>query len=207
MPLQNRVTPFGEIVAVAERGLLMGNRGILHDDSRRLVRSWQVKRWIACRTEFRGRQRQVMRPHSYTELFFLDEATAFAAGHRPCAECRYTDYQRFKAAWSAWSGASASADEMDAVLHDDRLEGRGARQRKRTYQEDIRSLPDGTFINMDGTAWLLWQSRLLAWSAAGYTSQRARPIACNVEVLTPRSLVSVLRASYQLAVHPSATAC
>src|SRR5215472_6923798 len=89
MPLQNRVTPYGEIVAVPEHGLLMGNRGILHDDAQRIVRSWQVRRWIACRTAFRGRRRQVMQAHSYTELFFLDEATAFSAGHRPCAECRH----------------------------------------------------------------------------------------------------------------------
>src|SRR5262245_37465472 len=99
MPLQNRVTPFGEIVAVPERGTLMGNRGVLHNDAGRIVRSYQVRRWIACRTTFRGRRRQLLQPHSYTELFFLDEATAFAAGHRPCAECRHTDYQRFKTAW------------------------------------------------------------------------------------------------------------
>ena len=129
MPLQNRVTPFGAIVAVEERGLLMGNRGILHDDARRIVRPWQVKRWIACRTEFRGRWRPVMQPRTWTELFFLDEATAFAAGHRPCAECRHADYQRFKAAWAVCSGAAASADQMDAVLHGDRLDETGARPR------------------------------------------------------------------------------
>jgi hypothetical protein len=96
VPLQNRVTPYGEIVALPDRGLVMGNRGILHDDARHIVRSWQVRRWIACRIAFRGRRRQLMQPHSYTELFFLDEATAFSAGHRLCAECRHADYQRFK---------------------------------------------------------------------------------------------------------------
>ena len=204
MPLQNRVTPFGVIVAVEERGLLMGNRGILHDDARRIVRPWQVTRWIACRTAFRGRHRQVMRPHSYTELFFLDEVTAFAAGHRPCAECRHADYQRFKAAWMAWSGAPADAGRIDAVLHGDRLEGRGARQRQRTYQEELGTLPDGAFIRLDGSAWLLWRGRLLAWSAAGYLSRRTLPDVSRVEMLTPRALVAVLHAGYRPLVHPSA---
>jgi hypothetical protein len=204
MPLQNRVTPFGAIVAVAERGLLMGNRGILHDEARRIVRPWQVKRWIACRTAFRGRRRQVMRPHSYTELFFLDEATAFAAGHRPCAECRHADYQRFKAAWVAWSGGPADAGRIDTVLHGDRLEGRGAHQRQRTYQEDAGALPDGAFIRLDGSAWLLWHGQLLAWSAAGYLSRRPLPALSRIEVLTPRALIAVLRAGYRPLVHPSA---
>ncbi|MFI5272345.1 MAG: hypothetical protein ACHQ4H_04845 [Ktedonobacterales bacterium] len=204
MPLRNRVTPFGEIVAVAERGLLMGNRGILHDDTPHIVRPWQVRRWITCRTEFRGRRRPLMRPHSWTELFFLDEVTAFAAGHRPCAECRFADYQRFKAAWAAWSGEAAGAERMDAVLHGDRLVGRGAHQRKRTYQEEIAALPDGTFINLDGAAWLRWRGQLLAWSAAGYGARRPLPASGSVEVLTPRALVAVLRAGYLPLVHPSA---
>ncbi len=205
MPLQNRVTPYGEIVALPERGLLMGNRGILHDDTQRIVRSWQVRRWIACRTAFRGRHRQVMRPHSYTELFFLDEATAFAAGHRPCAECRHADYQRFKAAWAKGVGEQGGADQMDVVLHADRLAGRGTQQRKRRYRERIAALPDGTFINLDGAAWLLWRGQLLEWSAAGYHARRPLPPAeSRVEVLTPRSLVAVLCAGYPLQVHPSA---
>ncbi len=205
MPLQNRVTPFGEIVTLPERGLLMGNRGILHDDARRLVRSWQVRRWIACRTAFRGRRRQLMRPHSYTELFFLDEATAFAAGHRPCAECRYADYQRFKAAWRVGVGNPIGADHLDAVLHADRLEGRGAHQRKHCSWEQLAALPEGTFISLDGSAWLLWRGQLLAWSAAGYRARRPLPPASRrVEVLTPRALVAVLRAGYQLQMHASA---
>jgi hypothetical protein len=202
MPLQNRVTPFGEIVAVPERGTLMGNRGVLHDDDGRLVRSWQVRRWIACRTAFRGRRRQVLQPHSWTELFFLDEATAFAAGHRPCAECRNADYQRFKAAWAVGIGTPNGADEMDTVLHADRLEGRGAHQRKRTYWEQMARLPDGAFIHLDGSAWLLWHGQLLEWSAGGYRRRRLPlPAANPVEVLTPRSLVTVLRSGYQLEAH------
>jgi hypothetical protein len=204
MPLQNRVTPFGELVAVEARGLLMGNRGILHDEARRIVRPWQVQRWIACVTAFRGRQRQVMRPHSYTELFFLDEATGFAAGHRPCAECRHADYQRFKAAWEAAFGAPVSAEQMDALLHSDRLEGRGPSQRQRTHRAEIASLPDGTFIGLEGSAWLLWRGGLLAWSAAGYTLRRPAPRSGDVEVLTPQALVAVFRAGYVPAVHPRA---
>ena len=204
MPLQNRVTPFGAIVAVPERGTLMGNRGILHDDAGRLVRSWQVRRWIACRTAFRGRHRQLLQPHSWTELFFLDEATAFAAGHRPCAECRHADYQRFKEAWAAGVGAPNGADEMDTVLHADRLEGRGAQQRKRTYWEQLATLPEGAIIRLDGAAWLLRRGQLLEWSAGGYLTRRQLlPAASRVEVLTPHSLVAVLRVGYPLQVHAS----
>ena len=205
MPLQNRVTPFGEIVAVPERGTLMGNRGILHDAAGSIVRSWQVRRWIACRTAFRGRHRPLLQPHSWTELFFLDEATAFAAGHRPCAECRHADYQHFKEAWAVGVGAPNGANDMDAVLHADRLEGRGAQQRKRTYWEQLASLPDGVFIGLNGSAWLLWAGQLLEWSAGGYRTRRSLPPASGrVEVLTPRSLVAVLRAGYPLQVHVSA---
>ena len=206
MPLQNRVTPFGAMVAVPERGTLMGNRGILHDDAGRLVRSWQVRRWIACRTAFRGRHRELLQPHSWTELFFLDEATAFAAGHRPCAECRHADYQRFKEAWAVGAGVPNGADEMDIILHADRLEGRGATQRKRTYWVELDGLPEGVFIRLDGFAWLLWAGQLLEWSAGGYCTRRQfLPAASRVEVLTPHSLVAALRAGYQLEVHPSAS--
>jgi hypothetical protein len=205
MPLQNRVTPFGEIIAVPERGMLMGNRGILHDDDGRLVRSYQARRWIACRTAFRGRHRQLLQPHAWTELFFLDEATACAAGHRPCAECRHADYQRFKAAWAVGVGTPNGADEMDSVLHADRLEGHGAHQRKRTYFEQAAKLPDGAFIHLDGSAWLLWGGQLLEWSAGGYSARRQLlHAASRVEVLTPRSLVAVLHSGYQLEAHASA---
>lgn len=203
MPLQNRVTPFGELVAVPERGDMMGNRGILHNESRQIVRPWQVHRWITCVTEFRGRRRQVMGPHTYTELFFLDEATAFAAGHRPCAECRNEDYRRFKALWEQVTGAPTSADQMDATLHADRLTGRGTLQRKRTYQEDIGALPDGAFIALDSDPWLVWRGELQAWSAAGYTTRRPL-LSGPVQVLTPRSLIAVMRAGYRPTVHRSA---
>jgi hypothetical protein len=199
-PLQNRVTPFGEIVALEGRGLVMGNRGVLHDDHRRLVRASQVRRWIACRLEFRGRRRSIMAPKRYTELFFLDEATALSAGHRPCRECRYADYERFRSLWAGCHGGPASADAMDLQLHRERLiDGR-----KRTYRGGIHTLPDGTYIALDGDAWLLWGDELLAWSGAGYTSRKPRPARMEVDVLTPGSIVAVLAAGYRPRVHPSA---
>lgn len=199
MALQNRVTPYGEIVAVPARGLMMGNRGILHDDARRIVRPFQVKRWIACVLEFRGRRREVMTPHRYTELFFLDEATAFGAGHRPCAECRRADYNRFLGLWEGWSGAPASADAMDARLHAERIE----RKRKKTYREDLARLPDGAYVALDGRAWLVWDSSLFAWSDSGYSQRRPRGRG-EVEVLTPQSAVAILAAGYRPAIHPTA---
>jgi len=201
MPLQNRVTPFGEIVALTGRGLVMGNRGILHDDTRRIVRYSQVQRWLACRTEFRGIRRVIMRPHSYTELFFLDEATAFAAGHRPCAECRHADYRRFRTLWANCHGEPVSADLIDRQLHYDRLAGRRV---KRVYRADLVDLPDGAYIAADNRAWLVSGNALFGWSALGYTERRMRSTHGEVEVLTPRSTVAVLAAGYRVAIHPSA---
>jgi hypothetical protein len=230
------VTPFGEIVTVEARGLLMGNRGILHDRDRRVVRYAQGRRWIACLLSFRGRQRSVMRPGSYTELFFLDEAVALAAGHRPCAECRHDDYERFRDAWARgvlgafetgagrpvdclderrrarsasesrsrrplMSARALPADAIDMRLDADRLIGPRTR---RTYRERAAELPDGTYVEIDGTAWLVWERAMLAWSPAGYTERRA-PLSGAVTVLTPRCTVDVIRAGYRPAIHPSAT--
>lgn len=200
MPLQNRVTPFGDIVALPGRGLMMGNRGVLHDEHRSIVRATQVKRWIACVLEFRGRHREIMKPRSYTELFFLDEATAFAAGHRPCAECRNADYKRFRDLWRACFGEPASADAMDAVLHNERLDGRT----KRTWQADVTTLPDGTYLSVDGAARILWNGELVAWSDAGYGDRVQCPTQAIVEVLTPPSIVAIFKSGYRSEVHPSA---
>ncbi|MBV8149508.1 MAG: hypothetical protein JO092_10485 [Candidatus Eremiobacteraeota bacterium] len=200
MPLQNRVTPFGEIVALEGRGLLTGNRGILHDDDRRIVRPFQVRRWITCRLEYRGIRRTLMRPHSWTELFFLDEATSLGAGHRPCAECRREDYQRFRRLWEEHHTALTSADLIDVALHANRI----AHRKKLTYAEDVRTVPDGIFVVIDGCAWLVWNAELLEWSDAGYVHRLPRPIRGEFEVLTPRPTVDILRAGYVAAVHPSA---
>jgi len=199
MPLQNRVTPLGEIVALAGRGLVLGNRGILHDDRRTIVRPWQVRRWIACRMRWKGIRRVVMRPHSYTELFFLDEATAFAAGHRPCAECRNVDYRRFKSLWTARFGEPVSADIIDNKIHADRIE----RRRKVTYRAALDTLPDGTFVEVDDRSWLVFGDELYAWSDGGYAERRARDKCRDVQVLTPRSIVDVFVAGYVPNVHPT----
>ncbi len=200
MPLQNRVTPFGEVVALCGRGLVMGNRGVLHEDERRIVRSWQGRRWIACRLAFRGRQRIVMRPRNYTELFFLDEATAFSAGHRPCAECRNADYKRFARLWEQCLGAPVSADTIDAALHVERLAGRA----KRTYRAELAALPFGTYIAVDGVPLLVWNDGLRIWSDSGYGGTMPRPACGDVEVLTPPSIVKVFAAGYLPVVHPTA---
>jgi hypothetical protein len=201
MPLRNRVTPFGEIVAVPGRGLLMGNRGVLHDAQQHLVRDSQVRRWIACRLEFKGRQRALMQPNRWTELFFLDEAAALAAGHRPCAECRHADYLSFRSQWQrAHGGGAWSADAIDDRLHAER---RAGPWRKRTYVGDLDALPDGAYIAHDGRAWLVRGDTLLAWSPERYVARAPRPASLRVTVLTPPSIVAVLRAGYEPLLHPT----
>jgi len=160
-----------------------------------------VRRWIACRTEFRGRRRALMQPRRWTELFFLDEAAAFAAGHRPCAECRNADYRRFRALWERVHGAPAGADAIDRVLHAQRAEGR----RKRTYRAPLGALPDGAYVALEGAAWLVWGEQLFEWTDRGYARRRRRPDD-EAEVLTPAGVVAVLRAGYGVAIHPSAYA-
>lgn len=148
MPLQNRVTPFGEIVAVPERGTMMGNRGILYDASRRLRREWAGQAWICCLLEFRGQRGPVISPNHYTRLFFLDEPTALAAGHRPCAFCRRDDYKAFQTAWASGNtslghGPTPRAAQIDRALHGERL-GPGAH--KRLHRAELSALPDGVFV-------------------------------------------------------------
>lgn len=163
-----------------------------------MVRGWQTKRWIACRLSYKGIRRIVMQPHAWTELFFLDEASALAAGHRPCAECRREDYRRFRDLWQRHISAAASADAMDAVLHSERVDGRS----KRTYRAGAGTLPDGTFVALKGAAWLVYGKQLYAWSDAEYTSRR--PIVQGeVDVVTPRSIVTLLSAGYRPAIHRS----
>jgi hypothetical protein len=202
MPLRNRVTPFGDIIETPARGLLFGNRGVLHDDDGRLVRAWQVRRWIACLLEFRSRRRPLLRPGRFTELFLLDEATALAAGHRPCAECRYADHQRFRRALAASrTGEQAPrADDLDRVLHAERLDGRA----KRTHPARLGDLPDGTMIASEEVAWLVQQGELLRWSPFGYRDRRRAEPSTRVTVLTPPSIVGAIRAGYRPGLHPSA---
>ena len=198
MPLQNRVTPFGDIVATPERGLMMGNRGILHDGHRRLGRRrWTHKAWICCVTEFRGRKRQVMAPRRYTELFFLDEAVALAAGHRPCFECRREAARAYAACW----GGSPRAGEMDHALHAERLDGR----RRRIHVRESATLPDSALVSREGAAWLVRGPLLLRYTPGGYDGAVKRPSGA-VEVLTPPATLRALRAGYAPLLHPSAGA-
>ena len=206
MPLQNRATPFGDLVADPRRGLVFGNRGCLHDVEGRIRRRYAGRRWIACRLEFRGRRRgRLLQPGRYTELFFLDEATAFAAGHRPCAECRREDYVRFVAIWRALHGADAGADGIDARLHAERVDARTRAQRRHSAPFD--ELPDAAHILDAAQAWVVVGSDLMRWTPAGYDSRRPRPRRGRAVVLTPPSLLAVLGAGWQPDVpllHPSA---
>jgi hypothetical protein len=209
MPLRNRVTPFGELISDPARGLVYGNRGCLHDAAGDIRRGYAVRRWIACRLEFKGRRRSpLMVPGRYTELFFLDEATALAAGHRPCAECRREDYNRFSELWSALHPRAVGADAIDDVLHAERFDRHTRRPRR--HELAFSDLPDGTFVVADETAWLVLGDELLEWTSAGYVAaRRARPRGGTAVVLTPPSLVEILRAGWRGAVplmHPTASA-
>lgn len=205
MPLQNRVTPEGDIIADAARGLMMGNRGgPLHGDAKELKRRrWVSKQWICCQLDFNGRHREVMQPRRYTELFFLDEATALAAGHRPCFECRRQDFLWFATLWARVAGREgrAAASEMDEVLHAERVEPQGG---KLTYAAPFAELPSGTFVRHEGRAHLVLGDRLAAWAPEGYVAPRDRPDSGEAEVLTPRTIVAVLAAGYCPALHPTA---
>jgi len=198
MPRQNRVTPSGEIIAVPERGTFFGNRGVLHDDEGNIRRAWQVKRWLLCLLVFKGRKRQIMRPGHYTELFFLDEATGLAAGHRPCAECRRERYRAFQ---NAWPVGCLTATALDEQLHAERLNADGS---KRCFDANLDDLPDGVFVILRERAWLLWKDRLLAWSPGGYRDRLSRPKRKQVAVLTPRSTVEAIWSGYVPEVHASA---
>lgn len=200
MPYQNRVTPFGELIAHPARGALMGNRGRLLTPAGLLRRRpWAVTRWIACRLSFKDRRVAIWSPRHYTPLFFLDEATAFAAGHRPCAECRRADFNRFMAAWRCAhrldAGVPLRVAAIDRQLHAERVDSRGAQI---TYQAALAELPPGVFVLRAGdqAAYLVTHDALLAWSPAGYTHAVARPRTEAVRVLTPRSLVAVCAHGY-----------
>jgi hypothetical protein len=201
-PLRNRVTPSGELIATPHRGTMYGNRGVLHNDDLALVRRYQVRRWLVCVLEFRGRRRPILWPRRYTELFFLDEAVALAAGHRPCAECRHPAYQSFRAAWASALElpAAPAADDIDRVLHAERGLAGGARA---TYPALLSDLPDGVFVARDGESWLVHGGGLRRWTPAGYADQISR-FDAPVNVLTPRSTVAAIRAGYRPLLHPSA---
>ena len=203
MPLQNRVDPFGELFAAAARGTLMGNRGgRIHTDDQKLSRRrWASKQWIACVLEFNGRQRDVWGRY-YTELFFLDEVTALSAGHRPCFECRRKDARVFTACWAKAfkTAARPRASALDEVLQRERLDGRN----KRRHRARLDSLPDGAMIAMEGEAFAVRGDVLLRWTAKGYIAHTRRICGGIVDLLTPPSIVAVLKAGYRPGWHKSA---
>jgi hypothetical protein len=203
MPLQNRVTPSGDVVSTPQRGLFTGNRGIIHDPATKtlLKRRWSSKAWITCTCEFRGRRRDVMGTRSWTELFFLDEATAFAAGHRPCFYCRRADANAFRAAWEKGNGVSGvRAPEMDEVLHAERLNGKA--KRLHALPMRLEKLPDGAMVQAAGASYLMVRGQPQRWSFEGY---RKIDFALHApKLITPPSTIRALCAGYAAALHGSA---
>jgi hypothetical protein len=194
MPERNRVTPTGEIVATPLRGAWTGNRGVLHE-GREIVRFHAGNLWITCALRFRGRHRELWLPNRWTPLFFHDEAVAFAAGHRPCGECRHTEYEAYKAAWAeALGGDPPSAGEMNRRLHSERI-FRGTHHR-RFHEVPWTELPDGAFVLEDGAPCLIRDGELIAWSLDGYGEPRRRPRRGSATAITPPVTLAVLRAGY-----------
>jgi hypothetical protein len=205
MPLQNRVTPFGNIVAISQRGLFTGNRGIVHDPATKtlLHRRWATKAWLICLLEYKAKRRDVMGGRSWTELFFLDEAVALAAGHRPCFFCRRGDAEAFRAVWGTATGEEAPrAPEMDAVLHAERLD-RG-HKRVHPIQGPVGELPDGVVVTADGKAYTIARGRAFRWTEQGYGASEQIPRADGL--LTPPSTVLAMRAGYRPVLHPDVMA-
>jgi hypothetical protein len=202
MALQNRVTPTGDIIATPHRGMFTGNRGIIHDPrTKTLTRRWASQAWLTCACEFKGRRRQVMGGRSWTELFFLDEATALAAGHRPCFFCRRDEANRFRAAWEQGNGVRrVLARDIDAVLHRERL--LGGKKRLHALQMPLEELPDGAMVQGGSESYLVVQGRALLWSPAGY--RKPPNVIKDAMLLTPPSTLRALSAGYRPVLHPSA---
>lgn len=207
MPRQNRVTPFSTLLAVSARGTLMGNRGCLHDAHGQIHRRFQGQRWIICVLAFKGRRRAIMTPGQYTELFFLDEATAFAAGHRPCAECQRDRFNLFRAIWATANpeladSAQPTAPLIDTTLHHERFATERPVSR---YCDSATDLADGVFVTDDEhNAYMVWRNQLLQWTPSGYQRLVQHAPTFPARVLTPASVVRTLGAGYPVSVHPSA---
>jgi len=207
MPRRNRVTPFSTLIATSARGTFMGNRGCLHGDHAQIQRQFQGKRWIICLLDFKGRKRSIMTPGHYTELFFLDESTALAAGHRPCAECQRERFNHFRETWAQANPEIAgrprpTATALDAILHQERIAKTSETHR---FCNSIENLPDGVFVTDDEqTAYLVLRNQLLRWSPGGYDHPPVRNIHYPVRVLTPASVVRTLAVGYPANIHSSA---
>ncbi|MBB5394542.1 hypothetical protein [Mucilaginibacter sp. AK015] len=196
--LQNRVDPFGSIIKTPARGAWLGNRGVIHNARQQIVRPYKLKAWITCALNFKGRHRQIMQPDRWTELFFLDEATAFSAGHRPCAECRYPDNRRFKNYWLKGNpqygfDMKTPLKQIDDIIHAERI---ATDKSKITYSNNLHTLPNGTFVSLQGNAYLVNNKQLYLWSPGGYDLPIPCPDAGEVSVLTPRSFVNMFTAGY-----------
>ena len=203
---QNRVNPLSELIATPARGLVYGNRGCLHDDQGTIRRRYNGRRWISCQLRFKDWKRtRLLQPGKFTELFFLDEATAFAAGHRPCALCRRADYNRFVEIWQTLHAGQTAADAIDLELHGERLDPETRAQRH--HDAALDDLPNGAFVLHAGSPHLVLGDSLLEWSAAGYPARVARPTRQRTRLITPPSLVAVLQTGWESlvpVVHPSA---
>jgi hypothetical protein len=196
--LQNRVDPRGRIITTSARGSWLGNRGVIHNEQKHIIREFKHKAWIICQLEFKGRKRVVMTPNRWTELFFLDEATALAAGHRPCFECRKEDAKRFKSCWINGNSLhhftmSTSINRIDEVIHQERID---SWKKKVTHQRKLSDIPDGTFIRMNDHPYLLSNSRLHRWTPFGYEDSIAVPDNSMLTILTPNSIVNAIQAGY-----------
>lgn len=208
MPLQNRVSPFSTLTATPERGKWTGNRGVIHNEDKQIFRNHAVKYWIICELKYKKFQRKVMTPNRWTELFFLDEATAFAAGHRPCGFCRNPDFKRFKSLWLSANGEryglekNTKIDVIDALIHQERLNENGS---QKTFKANLTTLPDGTFITLKDSskAYLWFQKNLYEWYFSGYIKVLEFVQNQEVEVLTPFSYVETFRAGYLPEIHSS----
>ena len=209
MPLQNRVNPFSTLISTPERGAWTGNRGVIHNECKEIIKNHAVKYWITCVLKYKNARRSVMTPNRWTEVFFLDEATAFAAGHRPCGFCRHADFKRFKDLWIKANGeqygltTKTKMDIIDAIIHQERLDKNGV---QKTFISTLSALSDGTFITLNevGKAYLWYQQNLYEWSFSGYTKVFQFDKNQEVTVLTPLSYVAVFKAGYVPEVHFSA---
>jgi hypothetical protein len=209
MPFQNRVNPFSKIIATAERGTFTGNRGVIHNAQKEIIKNHAVKYWITCMLQYKDMHRVVMTPNRWTELFFLDEATAFAAGHRPCGFCRYADFKCFKNLWLQANGKqhglveNVKMDIIDNIIHQERLNDNNV---QKTFTASLKSLPDGVFVKLtDNENAFLWhQQNLYQWSFNGYKKMNAFNKNQTVDVLTPVSYVEVFRMGYTPQIHISA---
>lgn len=209
MQRRNRVDPFGNLIATPARGTLMGNRGCLHDDNGRLIKVWARLPWVTCVLDYKGRHRQIMAPGKYTELFFLDEATALSAGHRPCGTCQKARYEEFKRLWLATNAtgrhtAANSIADIDAFIHAERYASAGE---KAVWKAAIGELPEGVVYlrsSDPNQPWLKWQGAMQQWSPEGYSHAEPLDDKEPVRVITPKSIVRTLTAGFKPRVHPSA---